>query len=108
MVYALGGDFALPYQFFDNSNRARGGIFIENRIVCDEDNVHAGFNCGTDSGFKAVMVGNRPHLHTVRDYNAIVIELLAQEAGKDRLRESCREFRVEICVIDVGGHYHIR
>ena len=104
----MGGDFALPYQFFDNSNRARGGIFFENRIVCDEDNVHAGLNRTLYRSFKTIMVPNRPHLHTVRDYNAIVMQLFPQEAGKDGLRESSRLFRVEICVIDVGGHYHIR
>ncbi len=84
----------------------RGHRFFLGRTRADRHHHVGARHQGAHGGLAgAVAVGNRVHVHAVGDHHALVVPLLAQDAGEDGVRHRGRVFGVERRVDDVGGHH---
>jgi hypothetical protein len=84
-VNARRREFALVQESLDNRNRFRRKVRIVLELIRHCEYVHARLKRKQHHLLVAIVLRDRPHLHVVGNHNAVLVQLLAQNASDDRL-----------------------
>ncbi len=72
-------------EFPDKRNRFRRDVRIVLELIRNCEHVHARLKREQHHLLVAIVLRDRPHLHVVGNHNAVLVQLLVQQASDDRL-----------------------
>ena len=72
-------------ELLDNRNRFRRHVRIVLELIRNCEHVHARLKREQHHLLVAIVLRDRPHLYVVGNHNAVLVQLLAQNAGADGL-----------------------
>ena len=84
-VNARWREFALIQEFLDNRNRFRREVRIVLELIRNCEHVHALLSREQHHLLVAIVLRDHLHLHVVGNHNAVLVQLLAQNASDYRL-----------------------